>query len=181
MRDTLTYRIDAHDTVSAVGDGWDTFALANDAPDTTAEHVVGRSIWDCIAGSTTRQIYHALFDRTRSGTVVRIGIRCDGPAVRRALELQLVPEPDGGITVTVETRRVERRTREHLLDRTLPRGEDILAVCGWCKRVEAAEGRWIEVEDAMLELGLFERVTLPEITHGMCPECFEQLSADLDV
>jgi hypothetical protein len=45
-------------------------------------------------------------------------------------------------------------------------------MCGWCKRV-SVRNTWVEVEDAVLELRLFEREVLPDLTHGICPGCLE--------
>jgi hypothetical protein len=40
-------------------------------------------------------------------------------------------------------------------------------------------GGWVEVEEAVRELWLFERTQLPQITHGVCPDCQESFELTL--
>jgi hypothetical protein len=49
-------------------------------------------------------------------------------------------------------------------------------MCGWCKRVAIGDA-WMEVEDAVSELRLFERKVLPDISHGICPDCLESTTS----
>jgi hypothetical protein len=44
-------------------------------------------------------------------------------------------------------------------------------MCSWCRRVRLDAARWVEVEDAVAELRLFEDVRPPQISHGVCPIC----------
>jgi len=46
----------------------------------------------------------------------------------------------------------------------------VLRIGSWCKRVYT-DAAWLEVEDAVERLGLFESEELPAISHGMCPSC----------
>ncbi|MFN8587284.1 MAG: hypothetical protein U0704_05735 [Candidatus Eisenbacteria bacterium] len=52
-------------------------------------------------------------------------------------------------------------------------------MCGWCKAVDA-DGQWVEPELGVELLNLFERDALPEITHGICAECYERVAAEDD-
>jgi hypothetical protein len=58
-----------------------------------------------------------------------------------------------------------------------PRDEsDFLPMCAWCDRF-LVEGEWVEVEEAAKRLKLFRRSRMPELDHGICPECSGQLLA----
>jgi hypothetical protein len=52
----------------------------------------------------------------------------------------------------------------------------MLTMCGWCDRF-LVDGEWVEVEEAVARLGLFELPKLPSIDHGVCPDCTEMLLA----
>jgi hypothetical protein len=60
------------------------------------------------------------------------------------------------------------------LDPRSARSGDYIPVCGWCKKVRIGE-EWTEVEDAVRQLQLFEEPRLPQITHGICPRCYQEM------
>ncbi len=49
----------------------------------------------------------------------------------------------------------------------------LLPMCAWCKRIRDDEGTWSEVEHYV------RRQTAADFTHGICPECQEQVRRDL--
>jgi hypothetical protein len=49
-------------------------------------------------------------------------------------------------------------------------------MCGWCDRF-LVDGEWVEVEEAVARLGLFQLPEMPAISHGVCPDCTEMLIA----
>ena len=49
-------------------------------------------------------------------------------------------------------------------------------MCGWCDRF-LVDGEWVEVEEAVTRLGLFQLPQMPAIGHGVCPDCTEMLLA----
>jgi hypothetical protein len=51
-------------------------------------------------------------------------------------------------------------------------------MCSWCKAVDV-EGRWCEVEQAVIALRLFDGDDVPAISHGICPQCHSQMEAVL--
>ena len=60
------------------------------------------------------------------------------------------------------------------------RGSGRGKACSWCKRLEYGP-EWLEVEAAIVPLGLFEDdAPPPEITHGICPDCAREMHALLD-
>lgn len=52
-----------------------------------------------------------------------------------------------------------------------------LRACGWCCRIDM-DGFWIDVEDAVEKLGMFEFSRLPKLTHGICKDCFADMLED---
>ena len=178
---TCSYDLDDALRIVGVGAGWSEFAAANQASDLVPPPgPVGRSVLDAIADRTSVQLYERLFARVRrSGAPVTIPIRCDAPDRRRFLDLTISPRRPEGLRVETTLRRSEARPAVALLDASTPRADDRLVMCGWCKSVEL-EGRWVEVEEAVAELRLFERERLPWISHGICPTCTDRVFGAID-
>jgi hypothetical protein len=55
----------------------------------------------------------------------------------------------------------------------------LLTICGWCMRVPVT-GTWLEIEEAIPALGLFEASAMPQLSHGMCPACYDTMMTALD-
>ncbi|HET7040428.1 MAG TPA: hypothetical protein VFI13_00315 [Gemmatimonadales bacterium] len=167
----VTYRVDEEGRILAVGQAWDDFARANQAPGLTAREVIGRSIWDAMSDPTTREIYRRLVDRVHEGVPpVRFTFRCDAPARRRLLQMTITAGPDG--TTDFETLPIScvDRGPVALLDVAAPRSGELLRMCSWCKRIPL-DGDWVEVEEAARRSAIFHGGVPPAITHGICPAC----------
>lgn len=171
-----SYQLDADYRLVSVDRAWTAFAVANDAPELVPPGPLGRPIWTFISDSTTKHLYERMLDRVMAGgPPIRVPIRCDAPTLRRFLDLSVARGP-AGVIITTTVTRVEPRPAVRLMDREARRSPgEMLVMCSWCKRIRTPAG-WVEAEEAILRLGLFEADALPEITHGMCPQCFDQIS-----
>lgn len=171
--------VDSQDIIIAVNDAWLTFAQENETPQLTRDAVIGRPLWNFIAGMETHQIYQLLMRQVRqSQERIVFTFRCDSPDMRRYLWMEIVPAPDRKIEFRNYLLREEPRRHVRLLDVTAQRNIELLHMCSWCSRVWCDEG-WQPVEDAVKILGLFGLTELPQITHGICPDCallFEELA-----
>jgi len=109
---------------------------------------------------------------------VDLPFRCDGPDVRRKLDLRIVSQSSGRFVLFSARLRTEEPREEFqpLLAVGTPRGEETLTMCGWCDRF-LVEDRWVEVEEAVERLELFALAAMPAISHGVCPDCTEMLMA----
>lgn len=181
MSPTIRYSIDAENCVCSVSGSWGDFAVANGTADLSPETVVGSVLWKWIADSETEQVYRTLFDRIRAtGRPFAVPFRCDAPTMRRFMRLRVSAEDDGVIHLESETVREEQRDSQKLLDPILPRNGELLKMCGWCKKIPLPDDRWLEIEDAVRELSLFESPSLPQISHAMCPACYASTMKALD-
>lgn len=171
---TFIYCLDAADRIVAVNDAWLEFARENDALHLTRVEVLKRSIWDFVSGLETQSIYQMIFSRVRTAqATVRIDFRCDAPALRRFMVMEVSPLAGNHVRLSCRVLRVESRPA---IAWPAPGGgarHRMVAVCSWCKRVELRPGKWVEVEEAasLLETGTEEPD--PSITHGFCAECAE--------
>ncbi len=125
-----------------------------------------------ISEPTTRHLYDILLDRVRAEQIViRVPLRCDSPTLRRWLELEMAPRPADGVAFTSRELRTEARDPVIAFDRPASSAAPLVRMCSWCKKVETQRATWLEVEQAVPQLGLFAVSEVPGITHGICPEC----------
>ncbi|MGE5281252.1 MAG: hypothetical protein ACM3N0_02835 [Chloroflexota bacterium] len=174
---SLSYAIDEHDHLVKVDEGYYRFAEENGWAD--AGTSLGRSLWDYVAGEDMKKVQRLLLRRIRDEAgEVELPFRCDGPDVRREMEIRIKAGRDGRAVLFAARVRAEegREPSQSLLDPAAPRGPETLAMCGWCDRFEV-EGEWVEVEEAARRLGLFERSELPMLDHRICPDCNDLLLA----
>ncbi len=174
------YELDADDRVVAVGGEWDRFALENGAPGASAAAVVGRSLWDFVAGLETAHLLRRIIYSARiSGRPMEAPFRCDGPRQERHMHFRAEAMDSGALRITT------RLMREVPLDApapggaSAPRGE-LLRMCSWCNRIHVDDGPWMEPADAAARLGLFTGSAVPAITHGMCTGCAETMEPLLE-
>ena len=173
----LSYAIDERDRLVRVDEGYYRFAAENGWAEAATS--LGRSLWDYVAGHELRKLQRMLVRRIRNEAgSVELPFRCDGPGVRREMDIRIAAGRGGRAVLFSARLRSEEEWEEPmpLLDPEAPRGEEVLPMCGWCDRFEV-EGEWVEVEEAARRLELFDRPELPALDHGICPECNELLLA----
>jgi hypothetical protein len=172
---TIRYAIDAADKICFVDDAWGLFADANDGADLSRSAMVGRSLWDCITDHATRTLYQQVVARVRQGQLAEFTLRCDGPSCRRLLQMTIRSAANGVVEFETRTVQVIPRTPQSLLDRGTPRSTALVRSCAWCNRINVGTtaSEWVEVEDAVERLRLFERELAPQLTHGICETCLE--------
>jgi hypothetical protein len=173
----LSYAIDEHDHLVKLDRGYHRFAEENGWREAGAS--LGRTLWDYVAGEDLKKAQRLLLRRVRDDIGdIELPFRCDGPGVRREMEIRILARPGGhAVLFSAHLRSAEKRdVFQPLLDAEAPRGGDEVDMCGWCDRFEV-EGEWVEVEEAARRLGLFERAEMPALSHSICPDCNELLLA----
>lgn len=166
-----TYDVDASGRISFVDEDWRAFAIANQALEyASVATLYGRPLLSFISEPTTRHIYALLMARVVDEQVtIRVPFRCDAPAMRRWYEMEMSPRPAGGVRFTSRVVRTEPRETLLHFDRA-PAGA-LVRMCSWCKTIDAGGGRWLKLELAVVQLGLFATADVPAVTHGICPPC----------
>jgi hypothetical protein len=61
------------------------------------------------------------------------------------------------------------------------RSDEMLTVCGWCKKIKIADQKWVEAEEVVEELKVVSLYLGPQLTHGICPDCKEQFYSQLPI
>lgn len=170
----ILYHIDDQDQIVLVSETWDAFALANEGHNILSSHVFRRSIWDFISDPATEQIYRQVLKTIRSGRSLRFNFRCDSPARRRLLEMNIVSGQRSTVIFNTRTLSEEMRHPPAILGPRKPSSDKFVRMCGWCKKIDMGN-QWVEVEVAMEQLRLFEEEKVPSITHGICGECYGKM------
>ena len=173
---TTTWTIDADDVITGVGGDWDEFAGANGAAALCGTRVVGAPLFDFITGQETQRIYRLLLHKVRSAdAVLRVPFRCDSPEVRRHMRLEIAPMSADAIEFRGEFLGGESRPRVRLLDPNEARSRTLLVSCSFCLRLRVPPDEWIEPEHVVARMDLLSGVAVPQLIHGVCPECSASL------
>ncbi len=176
----IQYIIDAENRITYVSDEWWLFAEDNGAGrECYPPQLLGRSLWDFIAGEETRHLYGILIDKTRAEKkAIQVPIRCDSPERRRQIMIALKSVGDGHIEFLCRTVRVDARAPVDLLRQDVKRSDRIIRICSFCKKIAVAD-EWIDTERAIARMALFSDNALPRLSHGVCPACHAAALAEL--
>jgi hypothetical protein len=169
----LLYRIDASGTIIEVNSRWTEFLRENLPPHAPAPDYVGARLWDCLGNRTLIHFYQAMVAKVRrTGGELIVPLRCDSPAKRRYLELHIRRRPAGVVEFRSVTLREESAAAPGpppLLAVCSRYSDELVRMCSWCRRVAAPD--WVEVEEAVRRLRLFESQEIPKVTHTICESC----------
>jgi hypothetical protein len=176
--EALSYAIDDQDRLIKLDDGFYRFAEENGWSE--AGSSLGRSLWDFVAGPNVRKLQRLLLRRVRDEVRdVELPFRCDGPEVRREMDIRIVADRSGRVVMFSAKLRSEEERGEPqpLFDLKAARDDDdFLPMCAWCDRF-LVEGEWVEVEEAAKRLELFRHNEMPTLDHSICPICDKTLLA----
>lgn len=175
------YRIDRDDIIVFANEHWYHFARENGVNTLNPDTVIGRSLWSFIENIETQHLFQVLLKKIRqTGLSMMFPYRCDSPGRRRYLEMQVVAMPDQVLEFQSRILRQETRLPVRLMTGEVGRTMNKLVMCGWCKKVALPDGSWVEVEEAVSALDLFDAPRLPQISHGMCGGCGREFERRLE-
>jgi hypothetical protein len=194
--DGVAYVVDRHGLIRAIGtQAWERFASANGSPELTADRVVGTSLFAGVRGTSVRDVcqrLHALVCLRRR-EMITYDYRCDAPDTERRMRMSIRPMADrrGEIMALYQSQVLDETAGlpSGLLSmdpRVTEAGAGVgsvpLVICSFCRNVAwpigAAEARasWIAIPDYYRRGGSSDVV----VSHGICPECVEQMFTEDD-
>lgn len=174
------YRLDAEERITFVNRAWLDFAREN-WPQGPGEAVVGELLWDHLSDPGTRELYQILLAKVRGqARPVRFAFRCDSPGLRRYMEMEMRPLPQGAVEMHSRLLREEPRPDEPWIAQPASGDNPLMTMCSWCKKVRIHgpgedEHRWLEVEEASDLWRDGGPRSMPTISHGACPSCHSNL------
>lgn len=178
---TIIYKINREDRIIAVSDNWMDFARDNQATHTChPDFVIDRPIMEFMAGEETLYLYSILVQKVReSQKPITFPFRCDSPNMRRFLEMNIRPL-DEILEFRSSILREEPSETVDLLRIGTSRSDDFVRICSMCKKVDLSQGEWVEIEVAAVSMRLFEASIMPQLSHTICPQCYESVMAKIN-
>ena len=167
------YVIDANDVIVEINEAWTAFAEENDG-EGLGRTVVGTWLWQHLAGLEVKHLFRVLLEKVRENQEpVQVPFRCDAPELRRSMMLELTPLEGHSVRFSSWILEEEERPPVELLraNREVIQDSERVRMCAWCKRIGAGVGDWRDLEDALLEIELFQHDPLPRVIHAVCPDC----------
>lgn len=179
-RHFIVYHVDRDNKICFVNSEWSIFARENNARRLEASAMLGAPLMDSIADKSSRYLYSVMIDRIRREQQnLSFQFRCDSPGMRRWMKMEMFPLSNQGIGFNSYCVKEEPRQYVSLLADDVERSDQFIKVCGWCKKFLVGRNEWVEAEEAVKRLGLFDATKLPQLSHGMCPGCYNHYSAYL--
>jgi hypothetical protein len=179
--EALEYVVNANDVIVQVNETWERFAEANEGEE-VGRGAVGTWLWQHLSGKEVKHLYRVLLERVRAtGRPVSVPFRCDAPHIRRSMMMEVAPLENQAVRFsswTVEEK--ERPPIEILAAGRDEAGHQSVMMCAWCKRIEAGDGVWHDLEEALARGDLLQGQPLPRIIHAVCPDCRSMVLARLD-
>ncbi len=171
----IAYELNGDDRITAVSSDWAEFAAGNDAPELTPGNVLGKLIYDFIAGDDVKELYRILLRRVRdSEEPLMYPFRCDGPVVRRYMTMHIRARAHRLVDITCITNRVEPRDPIPLLDRRARRTRLPVPICSSCNSVRLGISHWVEADEAIRQLHWFDLDDQPALSHTICERCLAE-------
>lgn len=179
---SIIYKINNNDLITFISSNtWNEFANENESDHVREEHILNKEIWDFITDQETLEIYKMIVDKVRvTKKKIIVPFRCDSAQFRRLFIMEIEKHDKNSILFHSELQKIEKRISVKLFEHDSKRSEDFIKICSWCKKVEVhPQQEWLEVEEAIISLKLYEMEKLPEITHSICPVCHEKIMKDI--
>jgi hypothetical protein len=190
----VCYLTEPNGKLTAIGArAWDLFATVNDDDELQAEAVVGRNIFEFIAGEEVRdayrEIYDSLLDSHRERAVFEFS--CDSPSLARKMRMSIsrVMDADRAVGLLHQSLTLSEQDRPPLnifdpavlLERyAAQRALPILTLCSYCQNIVWPPGgptessEWVSASE-YYRRGGDENVRL---SHGVCPHCYQAIVKD---
>ncbi|MCX7770323.1 MAG: hypothetical protein N2202_04480 [Proteobacteria bacterium] len=178
----IIYRINNDDIIYSIEGAWDKFALENDGlPDNKSTNILGNPLWRYIKDFETKHIYKLIIDHVRLlKKEITIPIMCDGPDTKRFLDLTIIPLDNGKIEFQSLIKKEVKRKPVSILKKIVKREGNFLKMCSYCKTIKVDETTWMETAKAVKYLKIFNKPVLPHISHGICPDCYNNIMKELE-
>jgi hypothetical protein len=144
----VVYQIDRRDVIVFINDRFRDFAVQNQAP--SVADCLGQPLWSFIADWDTKAIYQLVVDRVRREQIApRFSFRCDSPAQRRFMEMEIGLIAEDRVEFRCRMDRIESRTSVNPASiKNVLRVEELVRMCSWCTRIQHASGNWHEIEES---------------------------------
>lgn len=173
LNDSVIYELDVNNNIVAVNQSWQSFALANNAPELSHDHVIGKPLMQYISGNITKRFWETFLEKVRlANAVMHLNYRCDSPDLKRFMQIKAYRNESDGLYFESILLRTESRPINIYFKRAQQRGADTKVRCSFCNNI-LHKNHWIEAENLVTGN---HPVTL-DVIYGICPVCQDSLDA----
>ena len=136
--------------------------------------VVGQPAAAILPAGSTETFYEALRAAVEEGTPQEYEVEIPFPdGSRHWYRSRMNPIARDGEVVAAMIMASEV-TELKQAQRTVAQLRSLLPVCAWCDKIQSDAGYWERIEVYL------KKQTGSEVTHGMCPDCYERQMRKLD-
>lgn len=172
---SVEYSIDEQNRLVSFNNNWNRFARENDSAHLTSEAIAGQSIFDHIAGESLRQLWQYIIENIRKKqSSAEFDFRCDSTEIKRFMKMH-VWFHEGRVNFSSTILRTKTAAGLRIFQPHAAHSAALILACSWCKKIKADETTWFEPEVAVEKLHLLENDLPPNISHGICPECYSRV------
>lgn len=165
--ESIVYELDVDNNIVSVNPVWQSFAVANHAPELSVDQVIGKPLMQYISGNTTKQFWQALLDKARKANVaLHLDYRCDSPDLRRFMRIKVCRGDSDKLLFESALLRIEPRPVSIHFKRAQQRGGDTKVRCSFCNHI-LHKSHWVEAESLVTG----NMVVTLDVTYGICPKC----------
>lgn len=158
----------------------------------TREELLGKNWFDLMIPENERESTKIVFDELIEGKTELVAyfenevIRKDGTKRIYGWHNSFLRNKKGEIIATVSAgediteKVIQDKNREKLIKeleqalKEIKTLKGLLRICAWCKKIKDEDGRWIKLETYL------QQHTDVELSHGICPECFEKVKKEIE-
>lgn len=97
------------------------------------------------------------------------------------MEMIISPSSGGYIVFNTRIIREEQREPVSLVNASADYKGQLISMCSICKKVQLADTKWVEIEEAIKALSLFSPENIPRISHGFCEPCYVKYMKKYDL
>jgi len=120
-------------------------------------------------------IFRAIFSEVRNGKIFTSFYRCDTSEFKRKYKFSAKFENE--MIILKHFLVYEEKIDSNVM--FVEKGGELLRMCAWCNKFYVAGRGWMELEDALFHLNIFEEIKISPISHGICEPCSEILKKEI--
>lgn len=178
---SILCRINGNDEIIFFDERWLRFAVLNYDCNFVEDKILRHSLWDFFHDITSEHLYRRMLNRVRNGYDVQFDFRWDSADHIRVFEMKISLQKMNEILFEVRILKEKPRLQQSSFDNELKQTDKMLIICSWCDRINIEADNWQEVEKAVKTLKLFEFHNLPQLSHGMCNDCYKKVSKQFSI
>lgn len=165
--DSIVYELDVDNNIIAVNRLWQSFAIANNAPELSLDQVIGKPLMQYISGNITKQFWQTFLKKARTAQeALQLDYRCDSPNLRRFMRIKVYRGDNEALCFESTLMRTEPISVSIHFKRSQQRDADTKIRCSFCNNI-LYKSIWVEAESLVSGK---HSVTL-DVIYGICPEC----------